>query len=390
MSISISIFTSIIISLCFPRNPALWRPMDASESQMNAHLILTGISNSQQPWSSRVWVVWWGGLPILGPRLVSILQIAFSPLSYIFSAFPLPTGFFQKPIDSSSCPGGESGSEPPALRLRPEPWNPHQGSWKSCGFTKKGMNDAVKAEVLGGGLLGEVRSSPMVASAWERGSQLSGTQCRRLTFPLSSGGRSLLGHPVECLQGSETETMLLRASPSLPHSQKQRWPSFHWVQLYCTHLCVLNWRISVHPYQQDRKEGGRKDALALGSIPQFQSCLCPFLIVWPQLSRLGPWSSSFRFVGHGRHSGSGRQDPGRLFYAPPCSAWVLWHTARGSDTLDDRWCLCDMFTLPRVGGCSPPLHHIFLCSGPRLSASMSPPSAPSPADHDGFFSSVVS
>ena len=84
------------------------------------------------------------------------------------------------------------------------------------------MNDAVKAEVLGGGLLGEVQSSPMVASAWERGSQLSGTQCRRLTFPLSSGGRSLLGHPVECLQGSETETMLLRASPSLPHSQKQR------------------------------------------------------------------------------------------------------------------------------------------------------------------------
>ena len=65
------------------------------------------------------------------------------------------------------------------------------------------MDDAVKAEVLGGGLLAEVRSSPTEASAWERGLQLSGTQHGRLTFPPASGGRSLLGHPVECLQGSE-------------------------------------------------------------------------------------------------------------------------------------------------------------------------------------------
>lgn len=84
------------------------------------------------------------------------------------------------------------------------------------------MDDAVKAEVLGGGLLAEVRSSPTEASAWERGLQLSGTQHGRLTFSPASGGRSLLGHPVECLQGSETETMLLRASPSLRHSQEQR------------------------------------------------------------------------------------------------------------------------------------------------------------------------
>lgn len=83
------------------------------------------------------------------------------------------------------------------------------------------MNDAGKAGMLGGGLLGEVRFSPMEASAWERASQLSGTWCGRLTFPPSSGGRSLLSHLVECLPGSETETTLLRATPSL-HTPRSR------------------------------------------------------------------------------------------------------------------------------------------------------------------------
>lgn len=104
-----------------------------------------------------------------------------------------------------------------ARALKPPP-----GLLESPWFTKKGMNDAGKAGTLGGGLLGEVRFSPMEASAWERASQLSGTQCGRLTFPPSPGGRSLLGHQVECLPGSEMETTLLTATPSLHHSQKLR------------------------------------------------------------------------------------------------------------------------------------------------------------------------